>query len=523
MKKIKTALISVYDKEGLIVFAQKLHSIGIKIISSGGTAKSLKENGIPVIRVTDITEFPEILGGRVKTLHPKIHGGILAVRSKSSHMDELQSLNIDCIDMVVVNLYPFEKVISDDNVKIEVALENIDIGGPTLIRGAAKCFQDVTVITEPCDYQKIIEELGANEGCVSEKTRQSLAKKAFARTASYDTTIFNYFDSLNKKDNPEYEFPKYFVNSFEKLEDLRYGENPHQKAAFYKDKSEKGLSLATSQQLAGKELSFNNIYDLDAALCLVSEFEEPAAAIIKHTNPCGCAIDDTPAKAYKKAFDSDPVSAYGGILAFNRIIDLETAELIANTTFVEACIAPNYAEDALILLKKKKNRRLLKLDNMDRIYGIPDGLAYRFILGGLLIQDRDTHDFKKEDLKFVTEIKPDESLLKSLLFAWKVCKHVKSNAILIAKDMVTAGVGAGQMSRVESTEIAIKKAGEKTIGAVLASDAMFPFADSVELAAKAGIKAVIQPGGSIRDQEVIDAANKLGIAMVFTGIRHFKH
>jgi len=522
MQKIKTALISVFDKDGLADLAKQLDSQGIKIISSGGTAEFLQKNRVPVMHISDITGFPEILGGRVKTLHPKIHGGILPVRSNESHMEELKNLGIECIDMVIVNLYPFEKVVSNKDVKIEEALENIDIGGVCLIRAGAKNFHDVVVVTEPSDYPDIIEGLNETDGSIPDGLRFKLAKKAFSRTASYDSAISNYFESIDTKVEEKPSLPNFFIKKWEKVSELRYGENPHQKAAFYKDLSENIPSLATSEQLSGKELSFNNIYDLDAALSLVSEFEEPAAAIIKHTNPCGCSTDESLATAYNNALECDPVSAYGGIIAINRMVDTETAQLIAKTPFVEACIAPNYTEDAIKLLKKKKNRRFLKLGDLDSIFGIPPGLSFKYVLGGLLVQDRDVEDFQG-DLKLVTEKKPDKEQLKSLLFAWKVCKHVKSNAILIAKGTTTAGIGAGQMSRVESTEIAIKKAGSRTKGASLASDAMFPFPDSIELAAKAGVEAVIQPGGSIRDQEVIDAANKLGIAMVLTNFRHFKH
>jgi phosphoribosylaminoimidazolecarboxamide formyltransferase/IMP cyclohydrolase len=511
--KIKRALISVSDKRGIIDFSKGLQRFGVEIISTGGTAKSLEEAGAPVTKVSAVTGFPEILDGRVKTLHPKIHGALLAIRDSESHMKQLEEHNITPIDLVAVNLYPFAETIAKEGVTLEEAVEQIDIGGPSMIRSAAKNFEGVVVVVEPERYDEILAEMKENDGCVTRETRKDLARDAFKHTASYDETIYEYLEG-------EKEFPPQLELIFEKIMDLRYGENPHQKAAYYRDENASPYSLVHAQQLHGKELSYNNILDLDAAWSLVNEFSVPAAVIIKHTNPCGSALADDIAIAYEKALACDPVSAFGGIIALNRPVSEEVAKKIAET-FVEAVIAPAFLEEAIEILTKKKDIRLMCMGEKRERYS---GKDIRRVDGGVLIQDKDLSTEERSDMKVVSKRKPSDKEWGDLLFGWRIAKHVKSNAIVITKDLQSIGVGAGQMSRVDASELAIKKAGvENCKGAVLASDAFFPFPDALAAAAKAGIKAFMEPGGSIRDEEVIATANKYDVALVFTGKRHFKH
>jgi phosphoribosylaminoimidazolecarboxamide formyltransferase/IMP cyclohydrolase len=516
MIKIKRALISVSDKAGLDDFVKGLYEMGVEIISTGGTAKRIQELNIPVKKVSEHTGFPEILDGRVKTLHPKIHGGLLALRDNAEHMSCIKEHGIELIDMVVVNLYPFEKTIAKDGVSLSEAIENIDIGGPSMLRSAAKNYKGVAVICNPANYSDVLKEMRDNEGTVSEKTRAKLAAEVFQRTSEYDGAISAYLQIGG------FGFSDQLELKYQKLQDLRYGENPHQKAAFFANSMCKEASVANAKQLHGKELSFNNIVDLSAALEIVKDFTEPTATIIKHTNPCGTASAETLAKAYRRALDADRLSAFGSIVGLNRKVDLDTSKELLGADFIECIIAPGYDPAALQALKAKKNLRVL---DVGPFAASPDmnELEYKGIVGGMLAQTRDIGDFNVRDLKFVTKKKPTKPQMESLLFGWKVAKHVKSNAIVLTKGKVTVGVGAGQMSRVVSVEIAVKKAGKLAKGSCLAGDAFFPMADGVITAAKAGVKAIIQPGGSIRDQEVIKAADKYGIAMVFTGFRHFKH
>lgn len=517
MLKIKRALISVSDKTGLEDLVKVLSKFNIEILSTGGTAKAVRALGIPVKDVSEFTGFPEMLDGRVKTLHPKIHGGLLALRENKEHMETVRKYDIGLIDMVVVNLYPFEKTVASEGVKLEEAIENIDIGGPSMLRSAAKNHKDVCVICDPSDYTKVIAEMEANNGGISEGLLVELGVKVFQKTSSYDAAIYEYLNSR------EPGFPSILNLSFKKLQDLRYGENPHQKAAFYKDESIDEPSISTAVQLHGKELSFNNIIDLNAALEIVKEFDEPAAAIIKHTNPCGSAVARTLKQAYIDALDSDRLSAFGSVVGFNRSVDMEAAKMILEEAdFVECIIAPSYESAALEALRSKKNLRLLEVKNFSKKAARPDA-DLKKVIGGILIQDRDLAHLKESDLKIVTKIKPTSEELKSLLFGWVIAKHVKSNAIVLCQGTKSVGVGAGQMSRVDSVMIAAKKAGVRAKGSTLASDAFFPKEDGIEQASQAGVKAIIQPGGSIRDKEVIRMADKLGITMVFTGVRHFKH
>lgn len=511
--KIKRALISVSDKSGIVDFALKLHEMGVQIVATGGTAELLKDS-IPIITVSSVTNFPEMLDGRVKTLHPNIHAAILAKRTPE-HIKQLEEHSIMPIDLVVVNLYPFKKTIekSDD---LEKAVENIDIGGVALIRSAAKNYQDVVVVVNPKRYAEIIEELEEG-GDISKTTRERLAVEAFLHTAEYDDTIASF---LQKKFIGPEEFPKSLSLRYEKLQDLVYGENPHQKAAFYREIDIKESCVANAVQLHGKALSFNNVYDADSAYELVKEFEEPAATIIKHTNPCGAATGKTISEAYRKAYETDTVSAYGGIVGLNREVDKETAEQIAST-FIEVVIAPNYTNDALQILKQKKNLRLLKASPITA--PLP-GWDMKKVVGGILIQTRDVEG-KLEPSKFkvVSKRKPTQTEWKAALLGWKIVKHVKSNAIVLATEDKAVGIGAGQMNRVDSARIAIEKAGEKAKGSVLCSDGFIPFRDTVDEAAKVGVTAIIQPGGSVRDAEVTAAADENNIAMIHTGIRHFRH
>jgi phosphoribosylaminoimidazolecarboxamide formyltransferase/IMP cyclohydrolase len=512
---VKRALISVSDKTGIVEFAKELVNLGYQIVSSSGTAKHLKENGIDVVEVSQITGFPEILDGRVKTLHPKIHGGILAVRDNPQHIKQLQENGIAPIDIVAINLYPFEKTVKKGS-NLEGIIENIDIGGPAMVRASAKNYKYVAIITDPSDYDLVINELKTN-GEVSLKTRQLLSLKAFRHTALYDSIISNV---LNQKFGINEDFPEELTIPMRKKSSLRYGENPHQKASLYINPMEEGLSVADSEILQGKEMSYNNYLDVEASLLLVKEFENPACVIVKHNNPCGVAESDNILEAYKLALQTDPKSAFGGIVAFNRELDKETAQALTEI-FLEVVVAPSFSQEALEVLKSKKNLRVVKIKNFEKS---PEGKDLKRLSGGYLIQDRDKGLY--ETLELVTQRQPTEKELQDLIFALKVVKHVKSNAVVIAKDKRSIGIGVGQTSRVDSLETAVKKAQEFGLpleGSVLASEAFFPFRDSIDFATKYGIKAVIQPGGSIRDNEVIQACNEYGIAMIFTKMRHFKH
>ena len=509
--QVKRALLSVSDKTGLVEFAKVLHELGVEIISTGGTMKTLRAAGIPVTYVSDITGFPEIMDGRVKTLNPLIHGGILAIRDNEAHLAAMAKHGIGAIDLVAVNLYPFGQTVAKPDATLADAVENIDIGGPAMIRAAAKNFSYVTVIVNPARYNDVAAALTA--GSVSPAMRMALAKEAFGHTAEYDAAISRYLAGQCG----EGLFPDKLQLVYNKSNALRYGENPHQQAAVYRD-SGSSSGIASARQLHGKELSFNNLVDLEAAWNLVCEFSEPAAVIVKHTNPCGTGIGATIAEAYQKAFDADPVSAFGGIIALNKQVDGAAAGKISSL-FVEAIIAPEFTSEALDILTAKKNIRLLEAGaNSPNIQ-----LDLKKISGGLLVQQADSSTDSEDSWQTVTKKQLTAEQSKQLAFAWKVVKHVKSNAIVVADNNQTLGVGAGQMNRVGSAEIALKQAGEKAKGAVMASDAFFPFGDTVKAAAQAGITAIIQPGGSLRDEESITAADKYGIAMVFTGIRHFKH
>jgi phosphoribosylaminoimidazolecarboxamide formyltransferase/IMP cyclohydrolase len=517
-RKIRRALLSVSDKAGLVEFAQGLADLGVALISTGGTRKELAAAGLKVIDISEVTGFPEMLDGRVKTLHPRIHGGILAIRDDPKHTATLAEHKIEPIDLVVVNLYPFEQTVARPGSTREEIIENIDIGGPSLIRAAAKNFGGVAVVTSPGQYFGTLTEIRASGGALSQETRERLAAEAFLCTAAYDHAIADYFTGQT-------EVPDRLVLSFDKKSGLRYGENPHQLAAFYVERGFRGTSVATAEVLNGKELSYNNLLDLDSALNLVREFRTPAACVIKHNNPCGAALGETLTEAFQKAYEGDAVSAFGGILAFNRELDEATATLITEPNrFVEAIIAPGYSDAALKLLTTRpkwgKNVRIL---SAGRLEGGSSPFDYRRVDGGLLVQVRDAGGDDFADAKIVTQRAPTDTERDDLIFAWRVCKHVKSNAIVLAKDRMIVGVGAGQMSRIDSTEIAIKKAGERVRGSVLASDAFFPFRDNIDAAAKAGVTAIAEPGGSVRDAEAIAACDENGIAMLFTGVRHFRH
>jgi phosphoribosylaminoimidazolecarboxamide formyltransferase / IMP cyclohydrolase len=516
MPRIERALLSVTDKAGIVPFAITLHKMGVELISTGGTAKLLRNSGIPVREVADVTGFPEMLDGRVKTIHPRIAGGILAIRSNPEHMRSLVEHGIPLIQMVVVNLYQFEKHAQKPGVTREELIENIDIGGPTMIRAAAKNFQDVAVIVSPEQYESVQTEMSTHRGELSAATHWRLAQEAFSHTAAYDQAVASRLAQIdgNRVGEIEEELPSFLRISARRTATLRYGENPHQKAALYRFSD---LGIASAEQLHGKELSYNNLVDLDAAWQLVQEFDQPAAAIIKHTNPCGCAEQATLAEAYRKALEADPISAFGGVLAFNRELDSDTASEVSKL-FVEAIAAPAYANDALGMLKTKKNLRLVRVKPVDK----PE-LVIKSISGGILAQTPDTVALDKSALQVKTTRQPTAEEMKALLFGWKVAKHVKSNAIVYARAGQTVSVGAGQMSRVDSVKVGAMKAILPLAGTVLASDAFFPFPDGIEEAAKHGITAVIQPGGSVRDDEVIAAANLLNLAMVFTGVRHFRH
>ncbi len=560
LRKIRRALISVSDKTGIVDFALELKRFGVEIISTGGTAKKLREAGVDVLDVSDVTGFPEMMDGRVKTLHPKIHGGLLGVRDNPDHQAALREHDIDPIDLVVINLYPFEETIAHEGVTLDQAIEQIDIGGPAMIRSAAKNFQDVAVVVTPAQYRKVVDELKSSQGALSRQTRARLAKLAFLQTTKYDRAIVQYLSSSlptpgenmcsdgnleevgqhfsvtqerfrstqtreaalvrdsgsRLRADDQDPFPAGIILSGKKERDLRYGENPHQQAALYSAGKIDGVARA--ELLGGKEMSFNNYVDADAAWQLVCDFEEAACAIIKHTNPAGVGASASPTEAYRKALATDPLSAFGGIVAFNRTVD-EAAAKAVTEIFTEVVIAPAYEGSALEILRAKKNLRVLRA----RIEGALDGLEYKQISGGMLVQTRDTHWLSKEDLKVVSKRQPAEAEIRALLFAWTVCKHTKSNAIVYAREGQTVGVGAGQMSRVDSVKLGAMRAQLPTKGSVLASDAFFPFRDGIDEAARHGITAIIQPGGSVRDNDVIAAADEHGLAMVFTGIRHFKH
>lgn len=506
----KRALISVSNKDGILEFAKELVALGYEILSTGGTKKLLQENNVPVTGVDEVTKFPEILDGRVKTLNPMIHGGLLGKFDDPSHQAQMQEHGIEPIEIVCVNLYPFVETISKPNVTWEDAIENIDIGGPTMLRAAAKNHQYVTVIVDSNDYATVLEELKAN-GTTTFETRKKLAAKVFRHTASYDAYISNYLT--------EESFPESLTLTYELQQTLRYGENPHQKAAFYKKRLGSDFSLAYATQLHGKELSFNNIQDGNAALQIVKEFKIPAAVAVKHMNPCGVGTGSTIEEAFDKAYEADPVSIFGGIIALNREVNAPTAEKLSNI-FLEIIIAPSFTEEALEILTKKKNIRLLTINFSQEKQ---DPFKVVSVEGGLLVQEDDTYGFDDADIKVVTDREPTEEEWEALKLGWAVVKHVKSNAIVVNNKQMTLGIGAGQMNRVGAAKIALEQAGEKAKGAVMASDAFFPMPDTVEEAIKAGITAIIHPGGSIRDQDSIDVANKAGIAMVTTGVRHFKH
>ncbi|WP_444908621.1 bifunctional phosphoribosylaminoimidazolecarboxamide formyltransferase/IMP cyclohydrolase [Microbulbifer sp. TRSA005] len=517
---IRRALISVSDKSGIVEFAQQLSSMGVEILSTGGTHRQLKEAGIPVVEVSDYTGFPEMMDGRVKTLHPKVHGGILGRRGTDDAI--MGEHGITPIDMVVVNLYPFAQTVAKPDCSLEDAIENIDIGGPTMVRAAAKNHKDVTIVVNASDYGSIIEEMKANDGALSHASRFDLAVKAFEHTAGYDGAIANYLGAI--KGEEKQLFPSTYNSQFIKKLDLRYGENPHQKSAFYTEANPAEASISTATQLQGKELSYNNIADTDAALECVKSFEQPACVIVKHANPCGVAIAEDIHTAYDLAFATDSESAFGGIIAFNRELDGTTARAIVERQFVEVIIAPSVSEEAKQAVAEKKNLRLLVCGQWSSER--TPALDYKRVNGGLLVQDRDDGLITAADLKVVSKRQPTEEEIRDLLFTWKVAKFVKSNAIVYGKDGRTVGVGAGQMSRVNSARIAAIKAehaGLAVAGSVMASDAFFPFRDGIDNAAAVGIQAVIQPGGSMRDEEVIAAADEHNMAMVFTGMRHFRH
>ncbi|MDT5123551.1 MAG: phosphoribosylaminoimidazolecarboxamide formyltransferase / cyclohydrolase [Acidobacteriota bacterium] len=532
LRKIRRALLSVSDKTGIIEFARELRRFDVELISTGGTAKALREAGLEVRDVSDVTGFPEMMDGRIKTLHPHIHGGLLALRDNAEHTAAMREHGIEPIDMVVVNLYPFEQTIAREGVTLEEAIEQIDIGGPAMIRSAAKNFRDIAIVASSASYQSIIGEMQYNDGALSLETREQLASYAFILTASYDGAIFeylnerqgakfnDYLEELIKKEKEKGEQTSWseFNNlALQKINELRYGENPHQIAALYST-GEQDRVIAKAEVLSGKEMSYNNYVDADAAWQLVCDFDETACAIIKHTNPAGVGTGATTEEAYRRALATDPVSAFGGIVAFNRRVDDAAARAVMEI-FTEVVIAPDYDEAALEVLRAKKNLRVLRAGEPQRV----EGLEYKTITGGMLVQTRDTHRIKRDDLKIVTKRAPTDEEIRALLFAWTVCKHTKSNAIVYARDGQTVGVGAGQMSRVDSVKLGAMRAQLPIEGSVLASDAFFPFRDGVDEAARHGITAIIQPGGSVRDQEVIDAADEHNLAMVFTGVRHFKH
>jgi len=519
---VRRALISVSDKTGIAAFARALNDMGIEILSTGGTFKLLSSEGIPAVEISDYTGFPEMMDGRVKTLHPKVHGGILARRDVDAEV--MAKHDIPPIDMVVVNLYPFEATVAKPDCDLPTAIENIDIGGPTMLRAAAKNNKHVAVVVNPGDYESVLASLNANQGQLDQQTRFDLAVKTFEHTANYDGAIANYLGARVDDPDSVSEFPRTFNSQFHKQQDMRYGENPHQQAAFYREANPVEASVSTARQLQGKALSFNNIADTDAALECVKAFSEPACVIVKHANPCGVAVAESPLKAYELAFQTDPTSAFGGIIAFNRELDEATAQRIVEQQFTEVIIAPTISEAALAVTAAKQNVRVLSCGQWPQARAA--GLDFKRVNGGLLVQDRDIHQLDESELKIVSKRSPSSDELQDLVFSWSVAQYVKSNAIVYARNNQTIGIGAGQMSRVYSARIAGIKAADEGLevkGSVMASDAFFPFRDGIDAAAKAGITAVIQPGGSMRDDEVIAAADEHGMAMVFTGVRHFRH
>ncbi|OAM30215.1 bifunctional phosphoribosylaminoimidazolecarboxamide formyltransferase/IMP cyclohydrolase [Eikenella sp. NML03-A-027] len=530
MPSIKRALISLSDKTGAVEFAQALHKLSVEILSTGGTAKLLADAGIPVIEVSDYTGFPEMLDGRVKTLHPKIHGGILGRRDLLDHVATMEEHDIGNIDLVCVNLYPFAATIAKPDCTLEDAIENIDIGGPTMVRSAAKNWKHVAIITDTADFPAIAAEMEANGGALSDKTRFNLSRKAFSHTAQYDSIISNYLTSLSDdvlSGTPEIgEFPSQFNQSWIKVQDMRYGENPHQRAAFYRDVYPAAGSLAAYKQLQGKELSYNNIADADAAWEAVKSFDTPACVIVKHANPCGVAVAGDTLTAYKLAYATDTTSAFGGIIAFNREVDGATVQQITDNQFMEVLMAPKFTAEALEIAAAKKNVRVLQISLTTPLEAGANRFELKRVGGGLLVQTPDIHRISRADLKVVSKRQPTEQEWNDLLFVWNVAKYVKSNAIVFGKGGQTYGIGAGQMSRVDSTRIAARKAQDAGLdlnGACAASDAFFPFRDGVDVIAEQGIKAIIHPAGSMRDQEVFDAADEHDIAMVVTDVRHFRH
>jgi phosphoribosylaminoimidazolecarboxamide formyltransferase/IMP cyclohydrolase len=513
--KVKRALISVFDKTGIEEFGSGLAELGVEIVATGGTFKRLQEAGVKSRPVQSLTAFPEILDGRVKTLNPKIFGGILARRENKTHIDELKRESVGLIDMVVVNLYPFEETVNKREVSLEEALENIDIGGPSLLRASAKNFDDVAVICNPARYKEVLRQLKENDCQLSKGFLLDLAQEAFAHTSRYEAAIASYFERLKVDET----FPRFLSINLEKAQPLRYGENPHQEAALYRFPRWEGTSLATAELLSGKELSYNNLADLQAALDMTLDFKKPFAVIIKHSTPCGAACGESVAEAYKEALACDPMSAYGGIIGLNQSVDLETAREVHDTFFVECILAPDYEPEALELLRKKKNRRIIKTGPLVKA---TDQFSFKLISGGALLQTPDDTS-EEPKLKVVTEAKPTEEQIKSLLFAWRVVAHVRSNAVVLAQGEKIVGIGGGQTSRVDSVIIALRKAERRAKNSVCASDAFFPMPDSIEKLGEAGVRAVIQPGGSKGDEKVIEACNKCGMAMVFTGVRHFRH
>jgi phosphoribosylaminoimidazolecarboxamide formyltransferase/IMP cyclohydrolase len=522
LRRVRRALISVSDKSGVVEFASALTTLDVELISTGGTARTLREAGFLVRDVSEVTGFPEMMDGRIKTLHPRIHGGLLAVRENTEHINAMREHEISPIDLVVVNLYPFKETISKQGVAVSEAIEQIDIGGPAMIRSAAKNHNDVTVVVDPKQYDLVIKELKENNGATSFALRRSLAAQAFEHTSTYDAVVAQYFANITSSDSDT--GAQLLVETkrlnLKKISDLRYGENPHQKAALYglSDTGTISGTLASAKLLSGKEMSFNNYVDAEAAWQLVCDFDKTACAIIKHTNPAGVGLGLTPADAYKKALATDPVSAFGGIVAFNRRVDKAAAEQVTGI-FTEVVVAPEYDDGALEIFRTKKNLRVLEMGTTHH----SDDIQYRQISGGMLLQTPDDYRLNEKDLKIVTQKQPTIEEKRALLFAWTVCKHTKSNAIVYAREDQTVGVGAGQMSRVDSVKIGAMRAVLPLAGSVLASDAFFPFRDGLDEASKHGITAIIQPGGSVRDEEVIAAANEHGLSMVFTGIRHFKH
>lgn len=514
---IKRAILSVSDKTGIVDLARRLAAKGVTLLSTGGTMKAVAGAGIPVTGVSDVTGFPECLDGRVKTLHPAIHAGLLAVRGNAEHMAQLEQLGVEPIDMVVINLYPFRQTIEKPGVTFEDAIENIDIGGPTMLRAAAKNAQDVVVVIDPADYERVLTEFETT-GDVSLKTRRYLQYKVFEHTAQYDCMIQQY---LRGQLEEQIEFPQNLTVTFEKVQEMRYGENPHQKAAFYRDLGDIAGTLPAARQLHGKELSYNNINDTNGALELLREFDTTAVVAVKHGNPCGVGVADEVSEAYRLAYEADPVSVFGGIVVTNATLDAATAEQMSRI-FLEIIVAPKFTDEALAILTRKKNLRLLELDTTVRSY--PRGeRVMRKVAGGMLVQEIDDRLLPEGELRVVTEKAPTGEQMKDLILAWKIVKHAKSNGIAIARDNQSLGIGPGQVNRIWSTRMAIERSGEKVRGAALASDAFFPFDDCVKACAEAGISCIIQPGGSVRDQDSIDACNQYGIAMVFTGMRHFKH